>query len=328
MKSLSWKHTHSSPHWHFFGRMEINAFWFFHNPLCNWIWLLSNHVHILPISHHIVNILFKGWHFDFPINVFVIRFKTFMQNHVFSCPFLTTFIFFLKDENAFWFPHNFLCNWLWNLCESCSYLAHSSCHIHILFGEDDGFWFLFKIEFFENFVIHVHVSYPLSSPTKSTFILEDDDVVWFFSSRLIYLKFLSFIFVCLARYLHPPKQHSSWRMMMSFDFPSRLTYLKFISFMFMCLDVIFTHQINVHLGGWWCLLISLQNWILYNLNHSCSCVLPVIFTHQINIHLGGWWCLLISLLHYWIYFITFYIFHFIVFWVCIKIKFVKFFDLG
>jgi hypothetical protein len=101
-----------------------------------------------------------------------------MHIHVYSFPFLTTFTFFLGRWKFIKIAHNFLCNWLWNLCESCSYLAHSSCHIHILFGEDDGFWFLFKIDFFEIFVIHVHVSYLLSSPTKSTFILEDDDVVW------------------------------------------------------------------------------------------------------------------------------------------------------
>jgi hypothetical protein len=67
---------------------------------------------------------------------------------------------------------------------------------------------------FEIFVDHVHILHILH--LMFTFFLGrmmDFD----FFSRLTSLKSLSFMFMCLTHYFHPPHQHSSWRMMMVFE---------------------------------------------------------------------------------------------------------------
>jgi len=159
---------------------------------------ILDHVHILPLFHHIVNII-------------------------------------LEDDNAFWFPHNSICNQVWNLYANSCIFFPIPHHIHIFFWKmkmHSNFPIIFIAIGFEIFVNHVHILHILH--VILTFLL-GRMIDFDFFSRLISLKFLSFTFMCFTHYLRSPNQHSSWKMMMLFDFSSRLVSLKSLSFIFMCL---------------------------------------------------------------------------------------------
>jgi len=165
-------------------------------------------------------------HVDFPIILFSIGIEIFLNCVCILLIFHHIDLLF-KEENAFWFPHTYLHNWLRNICAklfiSCPFLITFTLFLK---DEDVNFDFpiiLFAIGF-EIFVIvftscpfhssHSHsfwgwcilisswlslkslsfvfMSYPLTSPTTWTLFLEDD-IFWF----LIFYIWLVFLFYIL-----------------------------------------------------------------------------------------------------------------------------------
>jgi len=52
------EHTHFSSHWqNNIWRMQINIFWFFRNPLCNWLWIFFHLCSYL--AHYLCS---QHWH--------------------------------------------------------------------------------------------------------------------------------------------------------------------------------------------------------------------------------------------------------------------------
>ncbi len=165
-----------------------------------------------------------------------------------SCSFFITLTFFFKEENAFWFPHTYLHNWLRNICAklfiSCPFLITFT-----LFLKDEDVKFDFPIILFaigfEIFVIvftscpfhssHSHsfwgwcilisswlslkslsfvfMSYPLTSPTTWTLFLEDD-IFWFFIFDLFFFSTSYISFLLCFEFAH---KTFLWNFMNEFD---------------------------------------------------------------------------------------------------------------